>query len=140
MRKPTAGKRSGGGHPVGESQNQPFQLSFNKFLRVDFQGSRVTSDSRLLVVRELDERLGLTGLIQNHLLDTRTGVEYTVSLGGSVPTVRLQPAGWVRRPERCHTAGARGESDRFGEAQSRAAGPGGGSRLVAAGGVRYGQQ
>jgi hypothetical protein len=39
---------------VGEKQNQPFQLSFKK---VDFQGSRVTSDSGLLLVRELDERL-----------------------------------------------------------------------------------
>ena len=47
---------------MSESQNQPFQLSFNRFLRVDFQGSRVTSDGGLLVVRELDERLGLTGL------------------------------------------------------------------------------
>ncbi len=29
---------------MGENQNQPFRLSFNRFLRVDFQGSRVTSD------------------------------------------------------------------------------------------------
>ena len=59
--------------PRRESQNQPFQLSFNRFLRVDFQGSRVTSDGGLLLVRELDERLGLTRLIQNHLVDSRTG-------------------------------------------------------------------
>jgi hypothetical protein len=58
---------------VGESQNQPFQLSFNWFARVDFQGSRVTSDGGLVVVRELDERLRLTGLIQNQLVDSRTG-------------------------------------------------------------------
>ena len=58
---------------MGESQNQPFQLSFNRLLRVDFQGSRVTSDGGLLLVRELDERLGLTGLIQNHLVDSRSG-------------------------------------------------------------------
>jgi len=58
---------------VGESQNQPFQLSFNRLLRVDFQGSRVTSDGGLLVVRELDEHLRLTGLIQNYLVDSRTG-------------------------------------------------------------------
>ena len=48
---------------MGESQNQPFQFSFNRFLRVDFQGSRVTSDGGLLLVRELDERLALAGLI-----------------------------------------------------------------------------
>jgi hypothetical protein len=43
---------------VGENQNQPFQLSFNRFLRVDFQGSRVTSGDGLLLVRELDPRGG----------------------------------------------------------------------------------
>ncbi|HLE35995.1 MAG TPA: hypothetical protein VI699_02500, partial [Candidatus Acidoferrales bacterium] len=57
MREPSIGKPSGGGHPVGESQNQLFQLSFNRFLRVDFQGSRVTSDGGLLLVRELYDRL-----------------------------------------------------------------------------------
>jgi hypothetical protein len=58
---------------MGERQNQPFQLSFNRFLRVELQGPRVTSDGGLLLVRELDGRLGLTGLIQNHLVDSRTG-------------------------------------------------------------------
>ena len=58
---------------MGENQNQPFQLSFNRFLRVDFQRSRVTSDGGLLLVRELDERLSFIGLIQNQLVDSRTG-------------------------------------------------------------------
>jgi hypothetical protein len=56
---------------VGEQQNQPFQLSFNPSLKVDFQGSRVTSDGGLLLVRELDERLGLSELIREHLTDSR---------------------------------------------------------------------
>ena len=50
----------GGGQSVGETQNQPFQLSFNSSLRVEFQGARVTSDGSLILVRELDERLGLS--------------------------------------------------------------------------------
>ena len=58
---------------MGESQNQPFQLSFNRFLRVDFQGSRVTSDGGLILVRELDERFGLSRLIGEYLVDSRTG-------------------------------------------------------------------
>ena len=49
---------------MGEKQNQPFQLSFNGSLKVDFQGSRVTSDGGLILVRELDERLGLEELIE----------------------------------------------------------------------------
>src|ERR1019366_4684087 len=56
---------------MGESQNQPFQLSFNSSLKVDFQGSRVTSDGGLILVRELDERLGLSELIEQHLSDSR---------------------------------------------------------------------
>ena len=56
---------------MGESQNQPFQLSFNSSLKVDFQGSRVTSDGGLILVRELDERLGFSELIEQHLTDSR---------------------------------------------------------------------
>jgi len=56
---------------VGEIQNRPFQLSFNPSLKVDFQGSRVTSDGGLVLVRELDERLGFNELIEQHLTDSR---------------------------------------------------------------------
>ena len=52
---------------VGEAQNQPFQLSFNSSLKVDFQASGVTSDGGLVLVRELDERLGFGELIERHL-------------------------------------------------------------------------
>jgi hypothetical protein len=58
---------------MGEKQNQPFQLSFNSSLKVDFQGSRVTSDSGLILVPELDERLGFRDLIAQHLTDSRRG-------------------------------------------------------------------
>src|SRR5437016_2803513 len=61
----------GGGAAVGERQEQSFQLSFNGSLRVDFQGARVTSDGGLLLVRELDERLGFGELIERHLTDDR---------------------------------------------------------------------
>src|SRR5216684_939165 len=33
---------------MGEKQNGPFQLSFNASLKIDFQGSRVTSDGGLI--------------------------------------------------------------------------------------------
>jgi len=58
---------------MGDKQNQPFQLSFNASLKVDFQGSRVTSDGGLILVRELDERLGLGELIAQQLTDSRRG-------------------------------------------------------------------
>jgi hypothetical protein len=42
-------------------------------LRVEFRGATVTSDAGLLLPRELDERLGLSALIERHLTDPRTG-------------------------------------------------------------------
>ena len=56
---------------MGETQNRPFQFSFNSWLKVDFQGARVTSDGGLLLVRELDEQLGFGELIERHLTDAR---------------------------------------------------------------------
>jgi hypothetical protein len=56
---------------MGDKQNRPFQLSFNGLLKIDFQGSRITSDGGLILVRELDERLGLSELIGEHLTDHR---------------------------------------------------------------------
>ena len=42
-------------------------------MKVDFQGSQVTSDGGLILVRELDERLGFGKLIDEHLTDSRQG-------------------------------------------------------------------
>jgi predicted ribosome quality control (RQC) complex YloA/Tae2 family protein len=58
---------------MGEKQNQPSHLSFNASLKLDFQGSRVTSDGGLILVRELDERLGFGELINRRLVDRRHG-------------------------------------------------------------------
>ena len=54
-----------------EGQKQGFQLSFNRFLRIGFQGSRVTSNGGLILVRELDERLGFGELTEENLTDPR---------------------------------------------------------------------
>ena len=59
---------------MGEKENQPFQFTFNGLLKVEFQGSHVTSDAGLILVRELDERLGLEKLIPDHLSDSRHGL------------------------------------------------------------------
>ena len=56
---------------MGESQKQAFQLSFNRFLRVAFQGSRVTSNGGLILVRESDERLLDGKLVEQHLIEPR---------------------------------------------------------------------
>jgi len=48
---------------VGETQNRPFQLSFNSSLKVDYQGSGETSDGGLILVRELNEVLDSGNLL-----------------------------------------------------------------------------
>jgi hypothetical protein len=40
-------------------------------LEVDFPASRVTADGGLILVRELDERMGFGDLITHHLTDSR---------------------------------------------------------------------
>jgi len=87
---------------LGERPNQPFQFSFNASLKVDLQGSRVTSDGRLILVRELDEHLGLSKLIEQHLTDSR-GMNTQLPIGDLLrQSVYSRLAGYedVNVPER----------------------------------------
>ena len=65
---------------MGDAKSGPVRLWFNPQLRVEFHGATVTSDAGLLLPRELDERLGLSTLIQRHLADPRTGRNYQFPL------------------------------------------------------------
>ena len=56
---------------MDENEKRAMQLSFNLSIRVAFQGSRVTSDGGLLLVRELDERLGFREFAAECLTDAR---------------------------------------------------------------------
>ena len=85
---------------MGEKQTKPFQLSFNGSLKVDFQGSHVTSDGGLILVRELDERLGLGELIDEHLSDSRQGTNKQFTLADLLRQVDLQPLGGLRGRQR----------------------------------------
>ena len=52
------------------AENSYFNYRLTGFCGVAFQGSRVTSDGGLILVRELDERLGFGELIEQHLTDS----------------------------------------------------------------------
>ena len=80
---------------VGETQDRPFQLSFNSSLKVHFQGSRASSDGELVLVRELEKRLGLSELVDRHLSDFRRWQEYPIASGRPAAAVDLQQLGWV---------------------------------------------
>lgn len=58
---------------MGDTESGPVKFSFNSQLRVEFRGATVTPDAGLLLPRELDQRLGLSALIEDHLTDPRTG-------------------------------------------------------------------
>jgi len=58
---------------MGEEKNSYFRVSFNRKLKVGFKGAQVTSDGGLLVIREMDEQLGLTKIAGEYLKDNRYG-------------------------------------------------------------------
>src|SRR6516225_10501489 len=59
-------------NPMGESQNDPLRLAFDRQLKLEFHGSIVTTDSALLAYRKLDDALALTGTAATGLHDRRT--------------------------------------------------------------------
>jgi hypothetical protein len=58
---------------MGAGKKQALRLTFDRRVKVEFHGSKVTSDAGLLAYRELDEALGLADLGENLLNDWRTG-------------------------------------------------------------------
>ena len=60
-------------HPTGESVSGVTRLDFDRRLKLEFHGSKVTSDAGLLPFRELDAALGLTDLASEYLADPRSG-------------------------------------------------------------------
>ena len=58
---------------MGEARMDALRLDFDRRLKLEFHGTKVTSDAGLLAYRELDEALGLTSAIESELRDIRTG-------------------------------------------------------------------
>ena len=67
---------------MGESENAGLKLQFDGNLRLEFRGAKVTTDTGLLAVRELDEVMGLTDIAGDFICEARTGRNVQHELAG----------------------------------------------------------
>jgi Transposase DDE domain group 1 len=70
------------GYATGEAKEPPLSPIFDRRIKLEFHGARITSDGGLLAYRELDHALGLTDIAITKLLDSRRGRNTRHKLGG----------------------------------------------------------
>jgi hypothetical protein len=58
---------------VGDQRKDALRVTFDQKVKLEFHGTKVTSDAGLPAYRELDEMLGSTTMIDSDFCDTRTG-------------------------------------------------------------------
>ena len=69
-------------HPEGAREMGDGRLGFDRRVRLEFRGTQLSSDGGLLVMRELDDVLGLSGLALGALNDNRRGKNTVHRLDG----------------------------------------------------------
>jgi hypothetical protein len=58
---------------MGESRKRPLRGAFDRSVKSEFHGAKISSDAGLMLRRELDEVLGLTEQAETIPTDVRTG-------------------------------------------------------------------
>ncbi len=69
-------------HPMGESKDGVLRLYFDRRLKLEFHGTKVSSDAGMLPYRELDDTVGLTEIAGDALTDSRRGKNGRHGLSG----------------------------------------------------------
>jgi Transposase DDE domain group 1 len=70
------------GYATGEAKEPLLRPTFDRRIKLEFHGAKITSDGGLLAYRELDDALGLTDMAITKLLDGRRGKNTRHKLGG----------------------------------------------------------
>ena len=65
---------------IGESKRNALRVNFDRKLKLEFHGTKVTSDAGLLTYREMDDLFGLADMAAYKLTDNRTGENIQHSL------------------------------------------------------------
>ena len=60
-------------HEMKRTKGERLNIRFNRKIKLEFHGARLTSDAGLLAYRELDEALGLFNSASDVMNDKRTG-------------------------------------------------------------------
>ena len=58
---------------MGEAQSEPLRVDFDRRIKLEFHGARITSDGGLLAYGELDDAVGLIDTAVAALSDGRRG-------------------------------------------------------------------
>ncbi len=64
-------------------EKRPLRVDFDRRIKLEFHGARITSDGGLLAYRELDDALGLTEVAITKLLDGHRDKNTRRQLGSS---------------------------------------------------------
>ena len=56
---------------LGEERTNEIRYRFNPMIRINFPGSKISSDTGILLLREIDERFGITSALEGMLQDSR---------------------------------------------------------------------
>jgi hypothetical protein len=92
------------GYAAGEARELPLRPTFDRRIKLEFHGARITSDGGLLAYRELDAVLGLTEIAIMELLDSRRGKNARHTLAGAVSAVGIRAARRLRGCQRRRAA------------------------------------